>query len=248
MRIFFLLLMAILFFPSCEDDGDDCVNGSGENVEKIRSVDFFNSVELQISAEVYVEYGEIQEVKIQAQSEVYEVLKTKVKDDKTLKIYTDGCLEDHKLIKIYIKLPEIKSLTLSSSGKIIIEENNFEEINFQNLDLELSGSGEINLKGINVTNLSSVISGSGDINLSGIADIHNMVLSGSGNFNAFNLVSKEVDVNLSGSGNCDISINNGDNGKLTGTISGSGDINYNGNLIPENINVTITGSGTLNNI
>ncbi|MEE8331486.1 MAG: DUF2807 domain-containing protein, partial [Acidimicrobiia bacterium] len=82
------------------------------------------------------------------------------------------------------------------------------------------------------------ISGSADIELVGAAESLSIVISGSGDIDASDLVTKTGSVRISGSG--DILVNATD--ELDITISGSGKVEYIGSPI---VNQTISGTGSV---
>ena len=77
---------------------------------------------------------------------------------------------------------------------------------------------------MNANLLDVVVSGAGDIELIGKVEVQNVLLSGFGRYQAFDLESQEADVTISGAGGADVWVTE----KLAVTISGAGDVNYYG--------------------
>jgi hypothetical protein len=92
--------------------------------------------------------------------------------------------------------------------------------------------------GITTPAISIDISGSGDVTIDGTADSQTVTLSGSGDYGAGNLVSRNSSAEISGSG--DVTVNALDT--LEAEISGSGNAIYTGN--PQ-VSQNISGSGEL---
>lgn len=137
-------------------------------------------------------------------------------------------------VTVYITAKRITSLTLSGSGSI-------ETLNAINSASELvttlSGSGSINATA-NVKSFSGVISGSGALNIKGKTNNSNLSLSGSGSFQGKNFSVDQLSVQVSGSADVYIHVNE----KIEAVISGSGSIQYSGNPA---IKKTIIGSGSI---
>ncbi|MDO5571554.1 MAG: DUF2807 domain-containing protein [Bacteroidales bacterium] len=95
----------------------------------------------------------------------------------------------------------------------------------ESLDLSLKGSGDLSVKSIKTNLLKASLTGSGDIYLSGNANIARYSVVSSGTISAPNLKSDDVTATINGSG--DISCHA--DKKLSGNVTGSGDIVYSGN-------------------
>jgi hypothetical protein len=102
----------------------------------------------------------------------------------------------------------------------------------------LSGSGNINLE-FDADTIETKLSGSGDFILKGTTNKLISKTSGSGNVSSNNLIAKEVECGISGSGNMKVFCTE----NLKARISGSGDIFYYGN--PKTRDTKVSGSGTI---
>ena len=118
-------------------------------------------------------------------------------------------------LKVYVTFQNIEELTLSGSGEIECDN----KMTFDDLEVNLSGSGNIKLKGT-VNNLDVSVTGSGDIE-------------------AFGLEAETVEARVTGSGDIEVAVER----KLEARVTGSGDIEY--DAIGENLNINskVTGSG-----
>jgi len=206
--------------------------------EQTRKVDKFTSISLRISANVQLKQGENQNLKIVAKSSTLEEIITEVKEGELIirfpnKNYFWNDFNPGE-ITIYITAAEIRRLGVSGSGDIIAEER----INAEELNLAVSGSGNIKLMELSAKEVDATISGSGNVNLAGetAAKLLSASISGSGNLKALDFNADDVNVKVSGSGNVSIEANN----NLNARVSGSGNVNYKGN---PNIDSSISGSG-----
>jgi len=204
--------------------------------EQERDVPSFSKISLRISANVHLEQGAKQSVRIEAKSSTLEDLITEVKD-RTLNIRFPNNLlfrfQNPGKIDIFITVPEIDGLTISGSGDIIAG-----DVETRILDLTVSGSGNIKIDNLKADRISATISGSGGININdgGVADELKATISGSGNIKASDFEADEVSARISGSGNCSVK----SNGSINARIAGSGSVYYSGN---PSIDSSVAGSG-----
>lgn len=207
-----------------------------------RKVDPFTEISLRIGAKVHLEQGEKQNLEIVAKQSTLEELITEVKDGKLIirfpnkdffwKTFQPG------EITIYVTTPEIKGLGVSGSGDIIAEDG----IKTKELDLAVSGSGNIKIEDLSAEQVKATISGSGDIILSGktAAQDLGVAISGSGNLKGMDYSADDVSVKIAGSGNVDIEANK----NLYVRLAGSGNVTYKGHPL---IDQSIAGSGKVRN-
>lgn len=235
---FFLPVVStvVILFTGCFIDFDDdqdifgCLRHEGNVITKEYRLSAFDGVELLIPADVTITQGPTQRVTVEGYENILNRLETDVRRG-VWKIKTERCIRDLGELKIWITIPDVKSLVISGSGTIYSENT----LSSDEFDLTLSGSGEVDVA-LEVDKLQSVISGSGKLTLEGQADLSVLNISGSGDFYGFNLDTNRTDVNVSGSGNAEVWVKN----FLKARISGSGDIFYRGQ--PEK-DVAISGSG-----
>jgi hypothetical protein len=103
--------------------------------------------------------------------------------------------------------------------------------------LAVSGSGSVGISRLATTSLVTKISGSGMITATGTAENQDLDISGSGRYQADQLIGKTVKVVISGSGSADVHATEA----LDIHLSGSGTLTYSGN--PQRVTQEISGSG-----
>lgn len=232
-----ILFTGILFvaFSSCEKNGLICYNGNGNVITEHRTTGHFDGIDLRICADVQVEQSSTFSVSVTTSENLMSVIRTEVQGT-TLCIDTKNnkCINGNDDITIYVTMPELVMLDISGSGDIV-SKNNF---NAPNLDINISGSGNIIMDSLQTTNYDMNISGSGNIKLAGtqIASSQKIKISGSGDINTLNLPTNDCEIKISGSGKAQVWAIN----KLVTDISGSGDIIYKGNPI---VTSSTSGSG-----
>lgn len=207
------------------------VRGSGPKTTKTLQLDKFDGISLAISGDVFLKQGSTQSVKIEAQQNIIDLLKTEVQDG-TWKIGFTKNVSEHDGVKIWITVPSIDKVSVSGSGDVIGESS----FNVSGeLAVSISGSGSIKLDATSKS-MDVAISGSGDMNLSGSTGDCSMRISGSGDISAFGLQADTCDVRISGSGDSSVNVNR----TLNVSIAGSGDVYYKGS---PSVKSKISGSG-----
>lgn len=102
-----------------------------------------------------------------------------------------------------------------------------------------TGSGDIALEGISATAVEVSTSGDGQIGVVGSTTDLDLSITGSGDIGAASLQTVDAKVRLTASGNAEIRAS----GRVTGRLSGSGDLTVFGN--PDEVDVSTSGSGTV---
>ncbi|TDX10201.1 head GIN domain-containing protein [Flavobacterium sp. S87F.05.LMB.W.Kidney.N] len=236
--ILLLLLAVFLVNGSAKAQwSNNKVNGNGKIVTQTRTTGDYDGIKIAGSFDVDLVAGKEGKITIKGEENLLAVIKVEVEENE-LKIYVEKGTQIRtsigKKIEVIVPFEKISAVTLSGSGDIRTKN----KITSDNLSTKLSGSGNFNLE-IDAKNLDLALSGSGDVVLKGRADSFTSKISGSGNVNASNLKSKNVEANVSGSGNSTVNCES----SLTGKVSGSGNIKYLGN--PEKRDVKVSGSGSI---
>lgn len=203
-RYFYTITVLILL--ACNNDdgtdnplivGDNCLRGTGPVVTETRDLGNFSRILSSVPANISISQGPVEPVRIDAPSNIFEVLITTVNNN-TLDIRINECIEDLDNVHIFVTIPDIERLVLAGVGNI----NTSEAIDVDDLELSLTGVGNFSLKG-RTENL--------NINLTGV-----------GNINAFQFISDTCNINITGVGDAEIFVND----ELNVTISGAGTVFY----------------------
>ncbi|MEX1187721.1 MAG: head GIN domain-containing protein [Bacteroidia bacterium] len=221
-------------FSACSLDCID-VEGTGSIVEKSIDTESFNSIENDIPATIKINQGEALSLTVSGHSNITDLIEFDVKSNKLTIRFKENCVNtNYDSLSINITLPSLVLLNVNGSGEAIIE-NGFQ---CKNLELGISGSGNIKASVEASKALEATISGSGVIKLIGITESATFNISGSGEIHAYDFQTIHTSVSISGSGDAEVIADK----SLKTNISGSGNIQYKGN--PE-ITSTISGSGSL---
>lgn len=231
LRIAFIAIIALFMFNAC-----DCIKGEGSIVSEDRNVKDFDGIELDISANVYLEKSNTFKLRIEAQENILDEIETYVSAGMLHIDYDDLCVISRRSVKIYISMPELTEIEVGGSGSVISSDT----FDCKNLKLRISGSGDIEIGAIAQT-IKCSINGSGDIELTGSADELEVSIRGSGDVEAIHTEAENVYVSVRGSGRSRVHATD----YLEVDISGSGDVYYKGR---PDIDSDINGSGNLRRI
>ena len=240
-----LMIVATLSFSltSCYFDFDDdgrsnnisnCEEGFGSTVTQEISPTDFTGIELNIDAQVYISQGENVEILVKGQENIIDELETRVRND-VWEIEFDDCIEDSDVLRIYITSPNLNYIGNNGSGKI--QSDNI--LKMDDLEIKNNGSGEIQLS-IEGEVITARNNGSGKLEIEGVAATLDANMKGSGDIEAFDLLVRDAQVEIAGSGDAQVNVTD----FLEIMIEGSGDVYYKGD---PDLKVTTRGSGKVFN-
>lgn len=231
------ILPVLITLVSCENSYWNCLRGNGSIEKETRELQEYSAVISEGEYDVFYVPDSSYYVILESDQNLLPYIRTRISGS-TLIVDngTRKCLRSEYPIRIYVHLPQIRSMTLTGSGLISAEAVYSDE-----LSLSIEGSGKIDVSGIDVQNLSVLITGSGDVKLYGEADAADYTITGSGNIDAKNVLTDICLAEISGSG----SIYCNAVSKLEAIISGSGSIYYLGS---PSVSTLISGSGLVFNI
>lgn len=228
---YILLLAAIVSLTSCRKR----IEGSGHFVTTERQVPAFNEVESDGSFNVIIKQDSFQRVTIHGEDNILPHITTRV-ESKRLRIYfDDDWYKKYKYhgLTVYINVQKLTNVALTGSGSIRSDGT----IKGEALAATLTGSGEMEFT-VESSMTQGYISGSGNISLHGKSTGGVYNISGSGNVRAFDCLSDNVNVTISGSGDAEVHAEK----TLKVNISGSGDVKYIGH---PTVQSSISGSGSV---
>jgi hypothetical protein len=228
-KFFVILLFGCALWLSCATD-----RLTGQTVKETRNLPAFNELKLTMSADVYLSQGDHQSVQVEADKASMEYIETETHGNTLVVKNREGHWNNMGHIRIYITMPEITRIDLSGSGTVESQT----PIKAADLQITLSGSGNVKISSLEAPVLKAEITGSGDIFLSGKNDQAEMdaTITGSGSIKADELQVGNATVHITGSGSARVFVLK----QLETNITGSGSVLYKGNPM---INAHSTGSG-----
>lgn len=207
-------LFSIVAFTSCRKE---TIRGGGSTTSETRELATFTSVQTDGSHDVVVYPSTTNRVVITGYSNLIPIFETNVSGGKLrLKFRDDYINIRNNNIKIELYTTDMSVFTINGSGKTIIKSG----LTSSNMDLEINGSGDIDIDQNKFDNM-------------------NCKINGSGNINGRYCETDHASVRISGSGNVELTVLN----NLDVKISGSGDVNYWGSA--SITNADISGSGKI---
>ncbi len=233
-KLLTILGLFLILMPACRIS-PLCIDGLGLVQSKNYELGSYSGLELRNDAMVFITQDSVSSIQIDAQKNILDHLMVRVNAMGELVIDNDQCFGKHKTVKIYLHTPDMNSIKILGSGKII----GTGIFIASDMDYVITGSGSIDMN-LDAQNLTGKISGSGNLTLSGQCTGQIFSITGSGNINAFDCNTDTCDLNISGSGNTEVSVNQ----QLNVSITGSGDVWYRGH---PDISTQITGTGKIHN-
>lgn len=246
-----VILLTLPFFTSCFYDA--YIVGNNNYIEEEREIPEFEEITSSGNFRVFFSYAPTARVYVYGESNLLPFVETSVFSDQ-LKIRTSSGvnLNEHDPIEIYVEGPHLEKIKLTGSGSFSTEESLFEN----SLDIHVSGSGEVFTSFVGDEIKAAVsgsgylevdaecsecdlkVSGSGDIKAEGFSDYSEYSVSGSGTIQAYDLLAKECEAKISGSGKAYVNVIR----YLDADISGSGCIFFIGH---PTVNGHQSGSGRI---
>jgi hypothetical protein len=228
MKNFIFLLIASLFFVSCES-----IYGNGNIITEKRDIPQIHAVRNSGSINVEITIGENFSVSVEDDENILPYIITEVRDGVLHVHYKEGTNINNDHAKVYVTAPSLDKIITSGSGDIssegIIRSR-------RAIEFSSSGSGDMEAK-VDAPSVKVSGSGSGNISLSGRTKDFDCRMSGSGDVNCGDLRSENATISILGSGNAHVFASVHLNARTTG----SGDIIYSGN--PQSPEIHSTGSG-----
>ncbi len=234
MRVAFLAALTLMAY-ACESTWP-CLRGNGVPGEETRTIEGFTGVVSEGEFDVFIIPDSDFGVTLEADENIIQYIRTRVSGNTLIVDQgTRKCLRSENPIRITVQMPRVEYLNLTGSGMITGD-----NIESDELRVELTGSGLVDLRGLNVGLLDALITGSGEMIFWGNATDADLDITGSGMIKAFQLESVNCIANISGSGSMQVKVEK----LLTAYISGSGNIFYQGN---PSVSANITGTGAVLN-
>jgi hypothetical protein len=253
-RLVLVVLVIALSILACQFGGfGTSVRGSGDVVEESRPVSGVTGVELATLGNLFIEVGDTESLRIEAEDNLMEYIETDVRNG-TLRIDTQNNvnLNPREPVNYFLTVTTLDSIEISSSGDIQapdLEAESFSirvsssgdlmmgDLEADTVSIDISSSGDVTIDMLTANTLEVDIDSSGDLDIAGGEVVtQNVTNSSSGKYNAQDMDSSEADVRLSSSGSVTIRVSD----HLEANLSSSGDLRYIGN---PTVDATTSSSG-----
>jgi hypothetical protein len=207
------------------------LEGSGKKVTQARQVGEFRAVRLEGSFDVSIQVGAPRAVAVTIDENLQPLVETRLVGD-TLVVSSQN-MSYRGEGRVRISTPALQGLDLEGSGDVTIEGGRGDQ------RLSLAGSGDVDWKG-SAAALEVSIAGSGTVTLAGKAEVARLRIDGSGDVKARGLAARDADVEVSGSGDVELTL---DGGTFRAAVSGSGQVAWHGRATVER--ASVSGSGEI---
>jgi hypothetical protein len=226
--------MMVNFFTSCHKG---IIIGNYQIVNQIIEIDDYESIELTTSARVI--YRQISQDKpflqVSVDDNILPSLEISVKGNRLIIGQKADSILQPTQFMIYTNSRNLKAVGLKGSGDIHLTNS----LNAKSMDILLTGSGCVQADSLYCKNIEIKLTGSGNIQLQGAANSADFRITGSGDIEASDFLIEDSNCLISGSGDITLNVDK----KLKATITGAGNIRYQGT--PESVQTSVTGAGNI---
>jgi hypothetical protein len=223
---------------ACTASGWQSARGSGRVTEKEFDVDDFTGVELATFADLYIEVGETEALRLEAEDNLINYFQVAVIGD-TLEIRNRSGvnLRPTRPVRFYLTVTSLDTIVVSGSGDVEAP-----DLQAERISVTITGSGDVDIGNLDADAVDVRVTGSGNLNVAGSeAQDQDVTLNGSGDVRIEDLDVELIEVRITGSGNLDIL--SGETEAQNVTITGSGD--YDARRVESiEADVRVTGSGS----
>lgn len=235
-----LALCTMIFNSGCVKELF-CISGNGSIETRVVEFDEISGFDVFGSNKIIITEGEQQLIEITSFPNLIDRwLEDSFIEDGILNAGIKGCITGFNRNDVTIRatISSLQLIAVSGSGDV---ETDGVFNNVDDLEIDISGSGDMELDlGEDMDEIDIKISGSGNIEMSGVGNSAEVKVSGSGKIRNFELALSTCDINVSGSGDANVSVSD----VLEVKITGSGDVCYKGQ--PE-VDSDVSGSGSVKN-
>jgi hypothetical protein len=238
-RTIFIFMLMVFLIGACGSCAS--IRGSGNVTTETRSVSDFNRVSLSGFGKLILTQGEEESLTVTADDNIMPYIKTEVRGETLylgLNFPRFSRISPSQPIRFTLTVKNIAGLDISGSGSVEAG-----SIDTDQLKVDVSGSGDVRLDSLTTEKLKVDISGSGKVNLAGGGEVmeQDIVINGSGQYQAGKLRSQTVEVMVSGSSEATVWATD----SLEVQIRGSGSVGYYGY---PSIDSSSSGSGHLKSL
>ncbi len=210
-----ILAILSILFSSCWFLGPS-VKGNGNVTEKVRQVDEFDEIKVSRGMNVYITQGSPAKVVVIADSNLHDVIRTKVSGD-VLEIYVDENIRWAKEKKVMVTVEKLAGVETTSGSNVWSQG----QIMTENLELKAS-SGANQTMEVDAKFLSADCSSGANIKLSGLAKEADLETSSGANLKGQDLKADRCKMRASSGGNVSSTVVE----NLDATASSGGSIVY----------------------
>ncbi len=213
------------------------INGSGQIVSQTRELPWFNTISVSSAINVFITQGEYFEVKVKADDNLIEYIKTEVrKDELVIGMTTNINTGRSSTTEVHITAPAF--LSVKASGASNVSSRGI--IRQENIQIRGSGAADIRLN-LDAAFMELKCSGASDARIEGFVQSAQVELSGASDFKSGDFLCDVLDVRLSGASSMRIGVVEA----ATGRLSGASDLHVKGN---PRMDIRTSGASSVRNV
>ena len=172
------------------------IEGSGDMETRTLDLDSFDEIDIGGAFDVYVTFGDKQEVDVTIDDNLWDNLEADVKSGTLYLDWDKSCSPDNDC-QVRLVLPSLKEVAIHGAGNVEIEDFRGDEFTY-------------------------ALSGAGNLLMDGEVDDLEIKISGAGEADTRDLRARNVKVSISGAGNAEVYASE----SLRGRVSGVGNLSY----------------------
>ena len=218
-----MFFIATSTLSSCHFFHNEHIHGDGNVISQNRAITGFSRVDVSSAIELYVTQDSGYSVKVETDNNLQPFVEV-YKDGDVLNVHQQNNTSLEPTggsVKVYVSAPQFREL--HASGACTIKGMNRITL-AEPLNVSLSGASKVTMD-VAAPNIELDLSGASHVELRGQTKDLYIEGSGSSDINAFDLLSENTNVSLSGAGHADVHASV----KLEAHASGAANINYKGN-------------------
>ncbi|MDL2223692.1 DUF2807 domain-containing protein [Bacteroidales bacterium OttesenSCG-928-M06] len=234
--LFTLCFIIFPFYISCTQQQKE-IKGNYEIIQKKIPITDYDEIVLALPAEVIYEQVSYEApfLQVSVDKNILSSLDISVKNNRLIIAQnTDSILKPSQL-KIFTNSTNIKKINIEQTGSLVMQK----EVNARDMEISISGTGELNADSLYCENLKIELFEAGDITIQGAATYADFTLSGASDLKAQEYLVQHLNCSVDGSGEIEVWVSE----SLKALAKGSGELKYKGN--PESVFTKKEGTGNI---
>jgi hypothetical protein len=197
-----------------------------------KDVGAFTKVSIEVASNVHITQAAKSSVSFTAEPAVMEKLRAQVSGD-TLRITSVGSFQTQKPLNVDIVVQQLDRLEIGSAADVIVD-----GLKGKSLTVAVKSAADVALNKLNLESIRADLLGTGTVTSSGRSSKQQVLIGGTGTYDAKELQGESAKVEISGSGDASF----GELKQLHAKVSGAGTVRYRGN--PQ-LQSDIAGAGSI---
>jgi hypothetical protein len=222
------ILLLIILMIACQGG----IIGNGKVVTRTEDVGKFTRLVIGGNFNVFLTQSDNPSLKLEMDENLMDIVRI-TEEGNTLRIDTKINILQARQKNLYITVKDLEKLDLTGAVKL----TNDSVLQLHSLNILAAGAVRLDMS-VETRQLKLDLAGASECNIRGKADELRMQLSGAGDFDAYDLIASDVEIDMSGAGSARVYATE----QLDVSISGAGSVRYRGD---PDVHKRISGIGSL---